>query len=333
MKSNNNKFVDQTKKIESYVFPLLKGLASLALISWLLIRFEWKDALQALQGVPWFVIGLGICLFILGQMLGARRLQLLLARQQIYIGFYYSLRLTLAGLFASNFLPSTVGGDAIKVLVLVRQGYGKTTSTATIIADRLINLLGMVFLLPTVLAVPGILGPTITNSLGSRVAMITAVAGLLAAAVYFLGRYAQRRVKTPDAETLFRARGQRFMGSLSLLASRWLAEPKVLLAALVLSWASVFAPFFATWTVLLGLDINMGLFELIPVLVIVYFVTLLPISFNGFGVQEVSLAYLLTKLGAMPGQALALAVILRLLYVATSLLGVYDMLNWSSRKR
>ena len=259
-------------------------------------------------------------------------MQLLLARQQIRIGLNYSFRLTLAGLFASNFLPSTVGGDAIKVLVLVRRGFGKTVTTATIVADRVINLFAMAFLLPTVLAIPGILDPAIGNDIGFRVTIITAVTGLLICGVYLLGRYAQRKIKTSDAEVILFSKGQRFLGSLSLLTSRWLAEPKILFAASALSWASVSSAFVATWIMALGLKINISIFELIPVLVVVYFVTLLPISVNGLGVQEVSLVYLLTKLGILSGQALALAVIMRLLYVATSLFGVYDMVNWSSRK-
>jgi len=332
MERRDLKIEDQTRRTPHYLFPLLRVFASLALITWLVVRFEWEEALRTLQTVPWFVIGLGICLFILGQILGARRLQLLLVRQQIYISLNYSLRLTLAGLFASNFLPSTVGGDAIKVLVLVRQGYGKTATTATIVADRVINLFAMVFLLPTVLTVPGIINPAIVNDIGFRAAIVTAVAGLFVGAVYLLGRYAQRKSRTSDAEVILPSRGQRFLGSLALLTSRWLAEPKMLLAASALSWASVFSAFVATWIVALGLNINIGILALIPVLVVVYFVTLLPISVNGLGVQEVSVVYLLTNLGIVPGQALALAVIMRLLYVATSLFGVYDMVNWSSRK-
>ena len=332
MESKGLKIENQTGRTPPYLFRLLRVLVSLALIAWLFVRFEWGNALKALRTVPWSLIGVGICLFILGQLLGARRLQLLLARQQIRIGLNYSFRLTLAGLFASNFLPSTVGGDAIKVLVLVRRGFGKTVTTATIVADRVINLFAMAFLLPTVLAIPGILDPAIVNDIGFRVTIITAVTGLLICGVYLLGRYAQRKIKTSDAEVILFSKGQRFLGSLSLLTSRWLAEPKILFAASALSWASVSSAFVATWIMALGLKINISIFELIPVLVVVYFVTLLPISVNGLGVQEVSLVYLLTKLGILSGQALALAVIMRLLYVATSLFGVYDMVNWSSRK-
>ncbi len=61
--------------------------------------------------------------------------------------------------------------------------------------------------------------------------------------------------------------------------------------------------------------------EFVAVYTLVYLATLVPISLNGIGVQEVAFVYLLPHLGATPEQALALALIARVFYVATSLPG------------
>ena len=55
---------------------------------------------------------------------------------------------------------------------------------------------------------------------------------------------------------------------------------------------------------------------------ITYFVTLLPVSINGLGIQEVSIAFLLINIGGVSAQhGLSAAVILRTLIMLASLPG------------
>ena len=56
----------------------------------------------------------------------------------------------------------------------------------------------------------------------------------------------------------------------------------------------------------------------------VHFVTLLPISINGYGVQEFSLTYLFHSVGGLSTAAsLTIAVLIRALYVSVSLAGAF----------
>ena len=59
-----------------------------------------------------------------------------------------SLRITFAGLFATNFLPTTIGGDLARLAGAIQYGFDATVSAASLVADRLIGLAGMVFVLP-----------------------------------------------------------------------------------------------------------------------------------------------------------------------------------------
>ncbi len=55
---------------------------------------------------------------------------------------------------------------------------------------------------------------------------------------------------------------------------------------------------------------------------VTYFVTLLPISINGYGVQELSLSYLMVHIGGMDMvSGLALAVLIRAAFLIASLPG------------
>ncbi len=55
--------------------------------------------------------------------------------------------------------------------------------------------------------------------------------------------------------------------------------------------------------------------------VVLYFVSLPPVSINGLGVQEVSTVYLYQSLGATQSEAVALAVLLRFVIWITTLPG------------
>jgi uncharacterized membrane protein YbhN (UPF0104 family) len=57
-----------------------------------------------------------------------------------------------------------------------------------------------------------------------------------------------------------------------------------------------------------------------------YFVTLVPISINGYGVQELSLTFLFsTVAGLTTATSLTLALLIRALYVGVSLIGAFYM--------
>jgi uncharacterized membrane protein YbhN (UPF0104 family) len=55
-----------------------------------------------------------------------------------------------------------------------------------------------------------------------------------------------------------------------------------------------------------------------------YFVTLVPISINGYGVQELSLTFLFSTVGGLSTAAsLTVAVLIRALYIGVSLVGAF----------
>ena len=326
--NKNNTIENPLRRALPLIWKIFKGLVSVGLLVWLAFRFDWSSSLAALYAVPWFITGLGLLLMILAQMFGARRLQLLLAAQEIEIGYFYTLRLTFAGLFAGNFLPSSVGGDAIKVLALARTGHGAGTPTASIVIDRVINLVAAAFLLPAVLFVPALIEPQIINTIGMNATGLL-LGGVLLGGVLYLGRGPIiRRLQAIRPASALTNKIYGFFVSLLTIATRWATKPGLLLKALGLSWAALLSGIGTIWVASQGLGITASFIELTAIVILLYFVALLPISLNGLGIQEVSLVYMLGQLGATPEQALALAVFSRLFQVGTSLLGAFDILAW-----
>ncbi len=64
------------------------------------------------------------------------------------IPFRQSLRITFAGLFASNFLPTTIGGDVVRLAGAIQYRLDAATSTASLVVDRLVGMAGMAMMVP-----------------------------------------------------------------------------------------------------------------------------------------------------------------------------------------
>jgi len=76
---------------------------------------------------------------------------MLLQVQEMHVPWKDSLRLTFAGLFASNVLPTTVGGDVVRLAGAVRLGIDPALAAASLVADRLVGMAGMFLALPLVI--------------------------------------------------------------------------------------------------------------------------------------------------------------------------------------
>ncbi|HNT54576.1 MAG TPA: lysylphosphatidylglycerol synthase transmembrane domain-containing protein, partial [Anaerolineaceae bacterium] len=100
------------KRIVRWVGTLL----SLGLFVFLLARQDWAELWQALSFMPMWAILLAFGLYLSGQLANALRWWILLRAQNVSLSFGQALQLVFAGAFASNFLPSTIGGDALRIL-------------------------------------------------------------------------------------------------------------------------------------------------------------------------------------------------------------------------
>src|SRR3954471_1456520 len=91
---------------------------------------------------------------------------------------------TLAGLFVSNVLPTTIGGDVLRVSRLSRESGESTTSFASVVLERLTGWL----VLPVITLVGFLVNPGLSH-LGSatEVAIALACGTLLARGVVFVG--------------------------------------------------------------------------------------------------------------------------------------------------
>ena len=131
---------------------ILGTVAALGLLVYLVISQGWQALLDSLAEVSWpgFLLALGLIL--LSRFSTVGRWHVLLRSADVPIRLRQSLELVFAGLFSANFLPTTVGGDLVRLAGAVRWGYDGAVVAASLVMDRLVGMAGMATVLPFGLA-------------------------------------------------------------------------------------------------------------------------------------------------------------------------------------
>lgn len=219
---------------------------------------------------------------------------------------------TYAGLFFSNFLPGSVGGDLAKAVMAASGEDRKAAAAGTVVLDRLIGLAVMV-----------VLGAACVTPFAGRfrdrtpVVLAYGLLGGMAAAslVYFNPALRDRlRGRLPFRGTL---------GELDGVFRMAKEKPGRTAAAAGLSALGQGAAILAAF----GMARSLGIAE-VPLWAffvfepIIFIATAVPVSVGGWGVQEGAYVYLFgTFAGMDPNQAVALSVLFKLSGILVSIPG------------
>jgi len=266
----------------------------------------WDEILAAIGRIQpgRFLLVLGVLM--VSRLAVTTRWYILLRSARSGISYSQALRLTFAGLFASNFLPTTIGGDVVRLVGGMQMRLDGPVCTASLIADRLIGVMGMATVLPIGLV---------------HLWKVAAVEGTIS-----LFRYEALAVNTFNSvaslpERIWRKTrqlGQRVFRALTF----WLKKPSALIGALICTWIHMLLLFLALWLLIIEMGEEMPLWLVGGLWTIVYFVTLLPLSINGLGIQEVTMTFFFSNIGGISlNGSLMLALLIRTLMMLASLPG------------
>ena len=299
---------------------------AVAVIAILLLGFavDWRTSLAHLLAAAPTWLALAVAANFAALLLSAWRRERLLQVLDPRLGFYPALKAYWVGSLFGNVLPSTVGGDVVR-LALVRERAGLTNASASIAVER---LTGLVMLL--VAALIALTPPAAAAMLGQqRWWLLFSLAGVLAAGILLLvfapqrlaagkASWARRRLAhLPQIIKLLDTAGA---FARALLTYR--RRPDALVVTLALSglFYAMLAVF--QWALLRAVGADIGLLEVAIAVPLVVLVNLLPISINGLGVTEGVFVVLYSRLGVPPEIALSAAILRRLVIVAITAVGL-----------
>jgi glycosyltransferase 2 family protein len=221
----------------------------------------------------------------------------------------------LAGQFVSNVLPTTIGGDVLRVSRLSRDTGESPGTFASVVLERLTGWL----VLPVITIVGFAVNPGLRHlGTATQVALVLAV-GTLALLVGVLVAAGSTRVGGRFAA---REGWRRFIGAVHLGIERLRSHPGAAANVLVAGFAYQLALVLAAVAAAQALGLRpAGLTALLAFFPAVLIAQVLPISLSGLGVREGAFVLFLGPLGVAHDEAIALGLLLYLLNVAVSLLG------------
>ena len=286
------------------------SIIAVGLLIWLLVQQDWREIGQnvAAIGLERFLLAVGLLL--LSRLAISFRWYALLRGADQDVTYFSSLRLTFAGLFGNNFLPSTIGGDGIRLAGAIQAGWNGAVVAASLVMDRLVGMAGMATFLP--FSVPGLLAHfKAGRHLGGTVLSLAAVP-----------QPEDPAAKEPNPLKKLIKKIWRIVRRIWETIVLWGKRPQTLVLPLVFTFAHMAFTFGMVWVILQGLGDPLSFWTVGGLWVLVYFITLLPISIGGIGLQEWSILFAYTQLGGVSEtHSLTLALLFRTLMMLTSLPG------------
>lgn len=264
----------------------------LAVLFWLYSALGSDALLQAWEKTDVLLFGVAILFQCLSYLLGAFRWLILLKGSGVDVPFFNAFSPYYLGLFFNQFLPTSVGGDAIRVYNLYKQGYSGEGLAASTMMDRLIGLIALLILASLAVIFSG--ENVVPEAVAAMVTIVLAAfaSGTLLFFIFPFPDSLAARAEKIDPHT--------FLGRLF----RVLRVCRAYKGSSLLLLSSLFLSFILQGLMILvyvilarALDLDISLTMLLIAVPLVFVATALPLTIGGLGVREGVLVFMLGLFG------------------------------------
>ena len=249
----------------------------------------------------------------------------LLARaQHLRVPFRSLMASYLVATFFNNFLPSNIGGDVVRIRDTARPAGSKTLATTIVLIDRVIGLMGLVF----VAAVGATMAARMSTAIGpiGPGLLWAALAGSIAVTAPAVLMPHRVAVLLRPLRAVHQEWVEERIERLTTALARFRDAPQTLgacfVGAIVVQGMLVIFYAIVAW----GLHVNISLAHLAIVVPLSFIVQLLPVSVNGFGVREATFGFYFARLGLPLESAIALSFLGAVLVMIFSMTGAVTYL-------
>ncbi len=287
---------------------------SLVLLAVLISKIDLDGVLPRQRHLSTLVyLAAGVGTTALGIVLSAWRWQRVLVvfdapvRLRVLASHYF------AGQFVGNVLPSTIGGDVLRVSRGAKTTGSSSTSFASVALERLTGFVA----LPLICFLGFALEPSLVNSDHALLALVISGGTLIALVVILLlaghprlaGRFAEHE------------NWMRFIGAVHVGVDRLRRRPRLALGVLGAAFVYQASTVLSVWFAVRTLSVSIPVAAVIAFAPAVAMAQVVPVSVGGFGVREGMLVLFLGPLGTSTGQAVGVGLLWYVMMLLASLLG------------
>ncbi|HWI54544.1 MAG TPA: lysylphosphatidylglycerol synthase transmembrane domain-containing protein [Desulfobacteria bacterium] len=292
----------------------LKVGVTLGLLFVLVRRVNYREVEHILSGLKFGFLMSSALLVFLAIFLSAYKWQVLLAARGWKIPVYALTKIYFVGLFMNNFLPSSIGGDLMRIYQVGIRINSHTEAAASVILERGLATVGLA--IPVFLAVlPNreLLGDLIYPILWFFVFGIVLIYLCINPAVLRplnkgSWRWWQKSVcKLKEIHNIIQS---------------YRSNPFQIVLVVIYSVAFQMSIVLINYFLLRAMGITgISLWQCTLIIPVISAVSMIPVSINGLGIREGAYVYLFSSLGMSAAQSVTLSGLFFIIVTAVSLLG------------
>lgn len=288
---------------------LIKIAVSGLLLSWLIYSFDWiavRDLFLTTEP-SWLILAGGF--IVVSMVVSVEKWSRILRAEGINLPWFQLWKVYWIGIFFNNFLPSSIGGDGIRILLTGRNISNIAGAASSVIIERLLATVG--------LALTGLVMFPIANS-NRHVGWLFIMLIIVAAGLLFflmMGRMpawaAGRDGKLSGFARGFLAHGHALRG-----------QKKMIITVLCLSVLFQLTVVAVNYAVFRCLHIDLlSWWDLVYIIPAISAIAMVPVGINGYGIREGAYVLLLASYGVAGSAALGASLLFAVLVSFCSLYG------------
>lgn len=299
----------------------LRIVISLGLLMWFLKIIHWQRIIIILQSVqlPWLVVAL--IWIIAAVLVSTIKWKIILRAQGLELSFSELWRTYWVGLFFNNFLPSSMGGDALRILWVGKATQDHPGATASVVMERI--------LATTALALVGLVGCLVVPNTWRKITMMFLL--LIFITLLLLGLIMFGRL--PSFILTRQNRLSQFFVGLIDHGHNLRSCPRAVMQAFLWSFVFQICVVGTNYAIFRSLKLeSVGWFKSLYVVPATSVAAMLPLGINGYGLREGAYVLLLRPYNVSEAGAFTASILFAFLISVCSLWGGWFWLRKYNRK-
>lgn len=297
-------------KRQSTLSMLSKAGVSIALIAVLIWKSNIGRYAELLQGaVPAYIIT-AILITLLFVVISAYKWQLLITAQRFSVPLRKLISSYFVGLFFNNFLPTSIGGDVVRIFDLRKMIGNGNAAAASVVAERVLAsvTLGLIVLSGAALNAQALAGYR------GLILIFTFICAASFVAVIYSHKLSAWLKRSDSALSL------RLRGVADSIQTAVENRP-VLLKVLFYSFICQVMVVLVNLAIIKAFGLKVPIAFVFLFIPMIFAISMLPVSLNGLGVREAAYVYFFGRVGLSTEESLAISICFILIVTLVSLTG------------
>lgn len=300
---------------------LLRSTVSIALLFWLAFTIDWPQLVSSLRMVRGIWIIAAIICIVLSIAISTWKWQEVLKAQGMELSWQELWNAYWEGQFFNNFLPSSIGGDAMRIVRVGNLSGDTAGATASVIIERILATIG--------LSVTGIMGGLMVRHPDYRIISIFAALIVLCTLLMMI----ISRGRLPAWIEKNSGRISNFLKGMQVHGNRIQGKGCQMIKVSLLSVFFQVAVVGVNYCIFQALHIeSVGILDALYIVPLASVAAMLPVGINGYGLREGAYVALLGMYSINRGVAFVASLLFAFLVSLCSLYGAWVWLTHNSKE-